>query len=60
MILTHREVKMARTRGKHALYVLHSIKVNGTKATGGKQRVLEQWNVRNGKLTPVNYIYELP
>jgi hypothetical protein len=60
VILTHREVKRARSRGNHALYVLHSIKLNDTKATGGRERVFNKWDIRKGKLTPMSYTYELP
>lgn len=59
VILTRREVERARS-SPSALYVLHSIKLEGEKASGGTARVIDEWAIRRGSLTPLAFIYKLP
>jgi hypothetical protein len=59
VILTRREVERARL-GVCALYVLHSVKLKGDNASGGKERVIYKWVIGKGRLTPLNFTYELP
>ena len=51
VFLTRKEYELAKP-GNSALYVLHSIRLNGKRATGGKKRVLSPWRVTRGKATP--------
>ncbi len=59
VILTHREVEGARS-GASALYVLHSVKLKGDNASGGKERVIHKRVIGEGRLTPLNFTYKLP
>jgi hypothetical protein len=59
VILTRREVERAR-EGNTALYVLHSIHLKGEKAFGGEERIIYKWEIRKGRLTPLNFSYRLP
>lgn len=59
VILTRREVERARA-GKAALFVLHSVRLKGEKATGGVERVIYKWDIGKGRLTPLNFQYKLP
>ena len=59
VILTPPEVARAR-RGAVALYVLHSIKLNGAKAQGGEERVIHPWDISKGRLKALNFTYKLP
>jgi hypothetical protein len=63
VILTNREVQLARSQGSHALFVLHSIKLVGkSSVSGGKHHVVEEWNLRDtnrSRLVPLSYIYKL-
>ena len=47
--------------GAHtALYVLHSIHLKGEKAFSGEERIIYRWEIRKGRLTPLNFSYRLP
>lgn len=59
VILTRREVERARTE-RCALFVLHSIELDGDKAKGGTAVVIPRWRVDEGQLTPINFTYKLP
>jgi hypothetical protein len=59
IILTRGELERVR-RGKTALYVLHSIKLAGGRATGGQESVLHPWEIEEKRLTPINYMYRMP
>lgn len=59
VILTRREVERARS-SPCALYVLHSIKLDGERASGGTARVIDEWAINRGSLTPLAFIYKLP
>lgn len=59
VFLTRREVEVAK-KYRAALYVLHSVKLLRSKASGGEERVLLPWNVAKGKLRPTAYSYTLP
>lgn len=58
VILTRNEFALAK-QGKSALYILHSVKLQGGRAFGGKERVLRSWDVRAGVATPIAYTYKL-
>lgn len=60
IVLTNNEVKHARSpRNACALFILHSIRLKGMKASGGKRRVLQPWRLKPKNLTPVSYTYRL-
>jgi hypothetical protein len=60
VVLTNNEVKHACNSGNScALFVLHSMRLNGKKASGGKKRVLLPWRIEQAHLTPVSYTYRL-
>lgn len=59
VILTRREVERAR-KGGTALYILHSIRLEGDRAFGGQERVIYKWEIGRGRLTPLNFSYKLP
>lgn len=60
IVLTNNEVKHAcDSNNSCALFILHSIKLNGKKASGGKKRVLLPWRIEQAHLTPVSYTYRL-
>jgi hypothetical protein len=58
VMLTRREVERARS-GNCALFVLHSIKLSGNNATGGTERVIDDWKIQKDRLLPVSYTYKL-
>lgn len=62
IILSRGEIEHARKYERRtALYVLHSIKVDGKgNASGGKRVILKPWDVDKGTLTPMTYSYRLP
>jgi hypothetical protein len=58
IVLTYGEVKHACRPGSScALFILHSIRLKGRKASGGKRRVLLPWRPDRKNLTPVSYTY---
>jgi hypothetical protein len=60
VVLTNNEVKHAcDPRNSCVLFVLHSIRLKGRTAAGGKQRVLRPWQPQQRHLTPVSYTYRL-
>jgi hypothetical protein len=60
VVLTHNEVKHAcDQRNSCVLFVLHSIRLKGKKASGGKPVVLDPWQLQQEHLTPVSYTYRL-
>ncbi|UYN94376.1 MAG: DUF3883 domain-containing protein [Enhydrobacter sp.] len=60
VVLTYNEVKHARDPASScALFVLHSIKLDRKKATGGQSRVLLPWELEQHQLTPICYTYRL-
>ena len=58
VFLTRKEYELPK-KGNSALYVLHSIRISGERASGGKERVLRARNVTKGKAIPMVYKYEL-
>lgn len=65
VFLTPGEVDHARNhKGEMVLFVVHSInavEVNGAyKLSGGKERVLMDWDVDQGTLKPTLYAYQVP
>jgi hypothetical protein len=63
IVLTAGEVEFARRhKGQTALFLVHSITVSENKqvATNGQNRLIESWDVAEGSLRPVSYLYELP
>jgi len=60
IVLTYNEVKHAcDRRNSCVLFVLHSIRLKGKKASGGKRFVMDPWRPQQAKLTPVSYTYRL-
>jgi Domain of unknown function (DUF3883) len=60
VILTNNEVKHACDPGSTCvLFVLHSIILQGLRATGGKLVLLAPWELQQANLTPVCYTYRL-
>lgn len=60
IVLTYNEVKHAcDPRTSCALFILHSIKLSGQKASGGKQRIINPWKLEEEQLKPVCYTYRL-
>jgi hypothetical protein len=62
IILTSGEVTFARAhKDKMGLFILHSIKVSSDgKLSNGQQNVIVPWDVDEGKLKPVSFMYEVP
>jgi hypothetical protein len=58
VILTRNEFALAK-KGKSALYILHSVKLKKGHASGGKERVLRSWDVKDGVAIPIAYTYKL-
>jgi hypothetical protein len=60
IVLTYNEVKHARGRNNScALFILHSIRLKKRKASGGKKRILQPWQLQQKNLKPVSYMYRL-
>jgi len=60
IVLTNNEVKHACDgKNKCALFILHSVKLKGLKASGGKQIVTDPWYLNRSGLTPVSYTYRI-
>ena len=60
VLLTYNEVKHACDPATScALFVLHSIKLDGKNATGGQHRVLLPWQLDQRHLTPICYTYRI-
>jgi hypothetical protein len=58
VILTRNEVDHACDSGNaSALFILHSIKVVGKRASGGKPRVFHPWTLRRARLKPISFTY---
>lgn len=61
IIVTYNEVEHAQAqRNRCALFVLHSITLNGQEATGGDFIVVDPWQPQQDRLKPVCYTYRLP
>jgi hypothetical protein len=62
IILTSGEVKFARRKkGQMALFIVHSIKVSaGGTLNDGQERVILPWDVDEGRLKPISFVYEVP
>lgn len=64
VVLTKNEKRNAEQNSMNSvLFVLHSIKVNTGKrpqASGGKERIIDPWDISQGSLKPSGWIYELP
>jgi hypothetical protein len=64
VVLTPKEVQHAEQFGdKSALYVIHSVKVRGSrqpKVSGGHERIIQPWNLEEGTLRPQGYVFSLP
>ncbi len=50
----------ARNDGKSVLFVLHSIRLENGRASGGRQRVLWPWRFSWDNAKPTGYVYQLP
>lgn len=60
IVLTNNEVKHARSADNAcALFIFHSIRLQGKKVWGGKSRILLPWRLKQDNLTPVNFTYRL-
>jgi hypothetical protein len=63
IILTSGEVEFARrNKGQMALFILHSINVskNNLVLTNGQKRLIVPWDVDEGYLKPMSFMYEVP
>lgn len=65
VLLTPNEVVFAREHVEQiALFVVYDVKVSGIDdkptVTGGKELLIQPWNVDSGTLEPVGYSYTLP
>jgi hypothetical protein len=62
IVLTPREVQFARShREKMALFILHSVKVaEGKILNDGERRLILPWDVDQGHLKPVSFVYDVP
>ena len=61
IMLTKNEVKHAcDSRNSCALFILHSIKLDRLKASGGMKLIVSPWKIQQEYLTPVSYIYRPP
>jgi hypothetical protein len=60
IILTDGEVKFARRhKGQMALFILHSIEVRrDAQLKGGRQRLIRRWDVDQGRLSPLAFMYQ--
>jgi hypothetical protein len=60
IVLTRGEVIHASDhRNACALFILHSIRLNGNKASGGKVVVLDPWKLQQKRLKAIGYTYEV-
>lgn len=64
IILTFNEVEFAKkNKGKMNLFLLHSIKLAKNKkkykAVGGKEHIINNWNIESKNLKPIQYLYKL-
>lgn len=60
IVLTNNEVKHAcDPTNSCVLFVLHSIRLKGKNASGGKRFILEPWELQQTHLTPVSYTYRV-
>lgn len=61
IVLTNNEVKHACDRSNSCvLFILHSIRLEGSKASRGKRLIVDPWQLQQIHLTPVSYVYRLP
>lgn len=64
VLLTPNEVAHARTYDDVALYVAHSIELEGndenTSASGGVPLIYDPWIIDDGGLEPIGYAYTTP
>jgi hypothetical protein len=62
VLLTANEVAHAREFPHSALFVLHGIRISGgnpPRATGGRARVFDPWDIADDHLEPLAYAYRL-
>jgi hypothetical protein len=60
IVLTNNEVKHTNDpRNSCILFVLHSIRLKGSKASGGEKFILNPWQLQHAQLAPVSYTYRL-
>jgi hypothetical protein len=60
VMLTTNEVKHARNpNNKCALFILHSIRLGKSKATGGKPLLLNPWKIQAAHLSPISFFYRV-
>jgi hypothetical protein len=60
IVLTNNEVKhVCNPDHSCALFILHSIRLDGQKVSGGELRVLLPWKIHNDHLKPVSYTYRV-
>jgi hypothetical protein len=59
VVLTRGEVEWKAPGGTRALYILHSIALDGSKASGGQERIVTSWRIDRKDLTPVAYVYRV-
>lgn len=58
VVLTNGEVRHAcDDKNACALFILHSIKLKGLKASGGAPLIFDPWHIDRSKLTPVSFTY---
>jgi hypothetical protein len=62
IILTAGEVMFARRHKEEmALFLLHSIKVSADgKLSNGQEKLIVPWDVDEGHLKPISFMYEVP
>src|SRR5438552_13515077 len=61
--LTPNEVKHASEHKNSALFIVHSVKVNGKRnprVSGGHEIFLTRWDISQGTLEPRGYVFSLP
>jgi hypothetical protein len=61
VVLTRNEVEHAAIQKtyKIALFILHSIRLEKTKASGGTKVILNPWHIKEDRLTAISYTYRL-
>jgi hypothetical protein len=61
IVLTRNEVRHACDADNACvLFILHSISLKGSKASGGKRVSFEPWHLLQNRLTPMSYTYRVP
>jgi hypothetical protein len=60
VVLTKNEVTHALSgKARCVLFVLHSIKLKGKRASGGKSNILDPWSLQRASLTAITYTYRI-